>query len=158
MANRILLNTEGLKVSAPGFNVLTDSGANILFDSDFGTASVAYRGSFVVQSNDWGTNFSIPISFPAGRFPYVFIHGYDASRGYSFTAGGFSEAGIWHNSLGTVEQWYFGYVDNGSFGMQCVFMQGSDMWDGPQGSPPPRAGPQAFPYTLNYVLLDIMPS
>lgn len=155
MSNRVLLDPNGLKVSAPGANVLTDTGANILFDSDFANAAVALRGSFTVPNNDYGLVLPVPTNFPNDRWPFILIYGHDSSRGYTFTAGGIGGGGIIHNSLGTAEVWRI-YYGIGSSGPIMDFYQGTDIWEGPQGVTPPRAGPQVFPYTCHYIVMDFL--
>lgn len=51
MANRVLLDQNGLKVSMPGRNVLTDSNVDLLFTSDWPTLGVVEQGTQVVS---WG--------------------------------------------------------------------------------------------------------
>ncbi|UVK46812.1 hypothetical protein BPNPMPFG_002522 [Mesorhizobium sp. AR07] len=51
MANRVLLTAGALKVSKPGFNVMTAADADLIFSSDFSQGSLFSRGSLTFSSN-----------------------------------------------------------------------------------------------------------
>ncbi|AGC36065.1 hypothetical protein B7L88_gp021 [Rhizobium phage RHEph10] len=51
MVNRVLLDTNRLKVSRPGFDVLTATFAQLSFNSDFSAAAIYARGSTSTQGN-----------------------------------------------------------------------------------------------------------
>lgn len=51
MVNRVLLNTSGLKVSKPGFNVLTASLNQLSFSGDYSQINIFLTGSFSFQMN-----------------------------------------------------------------------------------------------------------
>lgn len=60
MANRLLLNPNGLKISRPGVDVLTASLANdFLFNSDFMLPSLLMHGTTVIPKNS-----NVVISYP----------------------------------------------------------------------------------------------
>ncbi|QIG76838.1 hypothetical protein EVC30_009 [Rhizobium phage RHph_Y1_11] len=50
MANRLLLDTTGLKISKPGIDVLTAAAGNLQFSSDWKQLRVYGRGSFTVPN------------------------------------------------------------------------------------------------------------
>lgn len=58
MANRVLMNASGLKVSKPGVNVLTASPLQLIFNSEWG-------GMGVVQSGTWN------VAWPGGTTKQV---------------------------------------------------------------------------------------
>jgi hypothetical protein len=51
MANRVLLNANGMKVSSPGFDVLTTGNANLQFSSDWSALSLLLAGGVNVAAN-----------------------------------------------------------------------------------------------------------
>ncbi|QIG69092.1 hypothetical protein EVB78_059 [Rhizobium phage RHph_N1_15] len=51
MVNRVLLDTNRLKISRPGFDVLTATFAQLSFNSDFNAAAIYSRGSTSTQGN-----------------------------------------------------------------------------------------------------------
>ncbi|MBX4911376.1 hypothetical protein HJA82_29120 [Rhizobium bangladeshense] len=61
MVNRVLLDTNRLKISRPGFDVLTATQAQLLFNSDYNTAAIYMRGTTSTQGNivtiPFGTTF-----------------------------------------------------------------------------------------------------
>lgn len=46
MANRVLINSSGLKVSKPGFDVLSTADINLLFNSDWSQIKLFTKGVF----------------------------------------------------------------------------------------------------------------
>jgi hypothetical protein len=57
MANRVLLNANGMKVSEPGFDVLTAGNANLQFSSDWSALSLLLAGSVSIPANGSQTVF-----------------------------------------------------------------------------------------------------
>ncbi|MBC2806646.1 hypothetical protein C3Y94_026190 [Rhizobium ruizarguesonis] len=57
MANRVLLNTSGLKVSEPGFDVLTAGNANLQFSSDWSALTLLLAGGVNVPASTSQTVF-----------------------------------------------------------------------------------------------------
>lgn len=51
MANRVALDANGLRVSRPGFNVLTTGDANLIFNSNWSQLSLLARGTVVTSGN-----------------------------------------------------------------------------------------------------------
>lgn len=69
MANRVLLDANGLKISKPGFNVLATGDDNLLFDSSSKMAQVVASGSRTISGG--GT---ADVTFPnLGFVPYVWF-------------------------------------------------------------------------------------
>ena len=72
MANRILLDDTGLKISKPGVNVLTASPVDFLFNSDWSQVGILQSGTFqfngdsiinVVRYVSWPTRAKPPLVF-----------------------------------------------------------------------------------------------
>lgn len=51
MANRVYLSTNGLKISAPGFNAMTATGEQLTFSSDKGGAAALLDGTFTTPAS-----------------------------------------------------------------------------------------------------------
>ncbi|MGO7308776.1 hypothetical protein ACCS91_33515 [Rhizobium ruizarguesonis] len=85
MANRILLDASGLKISSPGFDVLTTGNANLLFSSDWSALSILMVGSVTVPANGSQTVF---FGRTFTRSPIVRIpwngYGMDPNGGYYY--------------------------------------------------------------------------
>lgn len=77
MSNRVLLNENGLRISKPGFNVLTTGSDNLLFDSTSKMIQVVQSGIL--------TNVSSPVTvnLPSLGF-YPFVWAYSPDGGYYF--------------------------------------------------------------------------
>lgn len=74
MANRVLMNAQGLRISKPGANVLTAGDDDLMFDSTSKMAQVTHSG---IASNVSASN-NPSISWPAlGFVPFVWFYGRD---------------------------------------------------------------------------------
>lgn len=93
MVNRVLLNANGMKVSAPGNNVLTAPEAQLLFNSQWSALDVLMRGSFS-PGDDTTTTINYGKTFPS-RPPTYFIVG----RRRNLDGGGFGWR--WSHHIGT---------------------------------------------------------
>ena len=72
MANRVLLDQNGLRISKPGQNVLTASADDLMFDSVSKMVQVVASGIATGVSN----NSTRTISWPSlGFVPFVWIYG-----------------------------------------------------------------------------------
>jgi len=102
MANRVLLNSSGLKVSAPGFNVLTTEDEHLIFSSDTHQANVYMKGVLSVGS---GTHF-IPYGKTYSRKPLA-CFGYASVGGTEYKQfwGDYSVMGYIGGSTYSVIAW-----------------------------------------------------
>lgn len=71
MANRILLNQSGLKVSKPGINVLSASDINLNFSSDWGIMATLISGAITLAADAeqdvfYGKTFTVMPMVSAG--------------------------------------------------------------------------------------------
>lgn len=84
MANRVVLDQQGLKVSRPGVNVLTASDQQLLFTSDHSCFGVVERGDHAVIWNATGSSGSYNqfVSF-SNPFASVPIMKFDLVQGAS---------------------------------------------------------------------------
>ena len=57
MANRVLIDSNGIKVSKPGQNVLTATNQNLIFDSSKARTGQIYAGGANLNLGDSSSNF-----------------------------------------------------------------------------------------------------
>lgn len=68
MANRILLDNQRLSISLPGYDVLTTSISNMIFDSRYGEFS-----GVIMTGTTSGANVTIPFGRTLPRVPVVWV-------------------------------------------------------------------------------------
>lgn len=146
MANRILINSSGMKISDVGVNVLSADPGQMIFNSDFGGLTVGSRGSYYVGGfgnhyitlpRAFGTNALILAEASGQMLGGVRTVG-QTKRNYFGGIG--SESSFWRLAL----------VDAYTLMCRHTDYPNSGAW--PPGTFAP-AGP-AFPYYLNYAVLD----
>lgn len=142
MANRVLLYTNGLKISRPGVNVLTAGNADLLFNSDLSSMVVGQRGSFYVPNIEYSA--TINLARPVSESVLIFMHA------QNYMASGAGVAAHVHPAVGWDALWTLERIN----ATQLRFYQGITQIDGPVGPQPPYAGPLGFPYVANYAIVD----
>lgn len=71
MANRVLLDVNGLLVSKPTFDVLTTTENNLLFSSDYHKLGFSFKGA--IQLTGYSTNEYLSFGKTFTTPPYVFF-------------------------------------------------------------------------------------
>ena len=92
MTQRVLIGkfgdgaTYGLRVSKPGFDVLTAAGENMIFDMSSEYGRTLYRGTTVIPGGGAGLSSSVPLpsSLSSGAAPLVLFRWVEQSGGAQY--------------------------------------------------------------------------
>ncbi|PZR92240.1 MAG: hypothetical protein DI537_13715 [Stutzerimonas stutzeri] len=145
MANRILINPNGMRISAPGIDVFTAGPHELLFNSDWGGITVGASGQYWIGG--FGDYYiGLPRAFPTNALIMIEASG--------FMLGGCRTVSMARDSylgFGSMTSYWRASLVNST----TLLIRHSDYPN--SGSFPPgtfkAAGP-SFPYVANYAVLD----
>jgi len=105
MANRVVIDSNGIKVSKPGQNVLTASNQNLIFDSTKARTGQIYAGGTNLNLGDSSSNFLTTSSKAnLGYIPLVCIsEKNNGNRNFNSGVGWISNISSWEFTSSTIK-------------------------------------------------------